>query len=128
MRGRAGQVEPVDRGLGASEAGQRPEDQLLVDACGSTADRATVQVRVDCFQIERSLDGPGQDQVAKARSSSLPPRRHPVASSPPRVTVNLENCVHRDSTAPAAALHLSPPSPAGAGRRGAAGNRRRPPH
>ena len=65
MGGRAGQVEPVDRGLGPAEPGQRPEDQLLVDAGGSAADRAVVQVGVRALQVQRRLHDAGQDRSRK---------------------------------------------------------------
>ncbi|HEX5256098.1 MAG TPA: hypothetical protein VFW69_19910 [Mycobacterium sp.] len=60
------------RGLGAAQAWQRSEDQLLVNAGGSAADGTAVQVGVRGLQVEWRLDGAGEDAASKTGSVAFP--------------------------------------------------------
>jgi hypothetical protein len=53
MRRRRRQVQPVDRGVGAAQAGHRAQEQLLESGRRSAAQRAAHQGRVLALQVRR---------------------------------------------------------------------------
>src|SRR3954452_6161444 len=89
MSGGRAEVEAADSGLGASGAGDRPEDQLLVQLRRTSVDRALVQVRVAALELVRTEHTARQDLLAEARRTRLdaflPRAREPLAlvSVPP---------------------------------------------
>src|SRR5215468_9246485 len=76
--GCAGEVEPVDRGVGAAQAGYWAEAQLLVQPGGAGVDRTVHSARTVPFQVGRPLHVPADDQGTEAGGVSLDDRLHPV--------------------------------------------------
>ena len=79
--GRRAQVEPRDPGLGPAEAGDRPEDQLLVQLRGPPVDGAADQVGVALLQLAGSEHPAGDDAGAEAGREPLDPLLHPVGEA-----------------------------------------------
>src|SRR5215218_1010854 len=71
VRRRRPEVEAADAGLGAAEAGDRPEDQLLVELRRTTVDGTAVQVGVAGLELVRAEHPPGQDPRAEPRCPRL---------------------------------------------------------
>ncbi|PSK65483.1 hypothetical protein B0E53_02540 [Micromonospora sp. MH33] len=66
VRAGAAQIEPANRGLRPAEAGQRPEDQLLVELGGAAVDRPTDKVAIGGHEVAGRLHHPVQHPVPEA--------------------------------------------------------------
>ena len=73
MSGRRRQVQPADRGLGATPAGDGAEDELLVQLAGAATDVTTDEVRVDPLHVDRRQHVPRKDQLGEPRCQRLDP-------------------------------------------------------
>ena len=62
------EVEAGYAGLGAAQAGYRPEDQLLVQLRGATVDRSGQQAGIGRLEVAWCLDGAPDDQLTESRS------------------------------------------------------------
>ncbi len=72
------EVKPPDRGLGPAEAGDRPEDQLLVELGGAAVERAAQQVGVEPLHLPGTEHPAGEDPAAEAGGVAFDPGLHPV--------------------------------------------------
>ncbi|NCL73395.1 hypothetical protein AIIKEEIJ_00832 [Rhodococcus sp. YH1] len=71
MGGRAGQVHTLDRRAGTTEAGQRPEHELLMDLGGAAVDRPPDEVRVGGLEVARALHAAVHDRAQHPRRVRL---------------------------------------------------------
>src|SRR5829696_2011202 len=78
MRRGGGQVEPADRRIGPAQAGNGPEDQLLVECRSSPVDGTADQIRVASLQLARSQNATRNDPLREARGMLLDAVLHPI--------------------------------------------------
>ena len=73
VRRRGAQVEPADRGLGAAEPGDRPEDELLVQLRRTAVERAADDFRSFADQkfanARRALTSSANEAEAKLKAA-----------------------------------------------------------
>ena len=78
MRRGGRQVEPADRRIGPAQAGNGPEDHLLVECRGPPVDGAANQTRVALLQLDRSQNATRNDPLREAGGMLLDAVLHPV--------------------------------------------------
>lgn len=66
-------------GVGSSESGDGPEDELLVKGCGTAVEGAADQIRVAVPQVGWCQDPAGEDTVGEARRGVFNFLLHAVA-------------------------------------------------
>ena len=79
--GGGAEIEPADGGSGPAEAGDGPEDELLVECGGACVEGAADEVGVAVVQVGWGEDPAGQDAVGESGCGALDLPLHAVGHS-----------------------------------------------